>query len=97
MGTGSLPGVESGWDVTPTPHPLLVDISFVIVAREKGKVESTILGPTQPPVQWVPAADSLGQKLIAPLSLLLKFRMYGGIPLRPPYDSMTCTGTVLPV
>ena len=24
MGTGSFPGVESGWDVTLTPHPLLV-------------------------------------------------------------------------
>jgi hypothetical protein len=24
MGTGSFPGVESGWSVTLTPHPLLV-------------------------------------------------------------------------
>ena len=24
MGTGSFPGVKSGWDVTLTPHPLLV-------------------------------------------------------------------------
>jgi hypothetical protein len=24
MGTGSFPGVKSGWDVTLTPHPLLL-------------------------------------------------------------------------
>jgi len=24
MGTGSFPGVKSGWGVTLTPHPLLV-------------------------------------------------------------------------
>jgi hypothetical protein len=74
-----------------------VDISFVIAVREEGKVERTILGPTHPPVQWVPAANSLDQKLFAPLCLLLKLRLYGIIPLPLPYDSMTCTGTVLPL
>jgi len=26
MGTGSLPGVKTGWGVTLTPHPLLVTL-----------------------------------------------------------------------
>jgi hypothetical protein len=36
MGTGSFPGVESGQDVTLTPHPLLV-------SRSKNRVEKLLL------------------------------------------------------
>jgi hypothetical protein len=38
MGTGSFPGVESGRDVTLTPHPLLVP-------RSKNRVELCLYSP----------------------------------------------------
>jgi hypothetical protein len=38
MGTGSFPGVESGWGVTLTPHPLLV-------LRSKNRVELYLYSP----------------------------------------------------
>jgi hypothetical protein len=38
MGTGSFPGVESGWGVTLTPHPLLVP-------RSKNRVELYLYFP----------------------------------------------------
>ena len=54
-------------------------------------LKGTILGPTHPPLQWVPAANCLDLQLIAPPCLLLRLRMYSGIPLSPPYAFMTCT------
>jgi len=41
------------------------------------------LGPTQPPIQWVPGALSLGIKLTAHLHLGLRSRMCGAIPPLP--------------
>jgi hypothetical protein len=38
MGTGSFPGVESGWGVKLTPHPLLV-------SRYKNRVELYVYSP----------------------------------------------------
>jgi hypothetical protein len=38
MGTGSFPRVESGWGVTPTPHPLLV-------SRFKNRVQLYLFSP----------------------------------------------------
>jgi hypothetical protein len=48
----------------------------------------TALGPTQPPIQWVPGALSLGikrpgVKLTTHLHLVPRPRMYGAIPPLP--------------
>jgi hypothetical protein len=41
------------------------------------------LGLTQPPIQWVPGALSLGVKLITSLHLVPRSRMRGAIPPAP--------------
>jgi hypothetical protein len=52
--------------------------------------------PTQPSVQWVLRALSLGMKLIAPLNLLQRLRMNGATPLLTLYGFVPCTWTTLP-
>jgi hypothetical protein len=43
----------------------------------------TALGPTQPPIQWVPGARSLAVKLTTHLHLVPRSRMRGAIPPLP--------------
>jgi hypothetical protein len=48
----------------------------------------TALGPTQPPIQWVTGALSLGVKLTTHINLVPRSRMRGAIPPFPQYVFM---------
>jgi hypothetical protein len=51
-------------------------------------VSRKALGPTQPPIQWVPGALSRGVKLTTHLHLVPRSRMRGAIPPLPLYVFM---------
>jgi hypothetical protein len=53
------------------------------------------LGPTQPPVQWVPGALSPGVKRGRGVMLTTHPYLVGAIPPLPPSASMACRGTAL--
>jgi hypothetical protein len=66
-------------------------------------VSRPALGPTQPPVQWVPGVLSPGLKRGRAVTLTthpIKCRgreWIGAIPPLPPSASMACSGTALPL
>jgi hypothetical protein len=67
-------GLRAGWSVVQFPTGARI---FLITASKPA------LGPTQPPIQWIPGAPSLGVKLTTHLHLVQRSRMRGAIPPLP--------------